>query len=243
MAGKQRHDDQRKHRGFGGGQPVLGRNAEKAQQPVEDALGRGVIQPQPHHGQRHAGGDAGQVVHGLENGLGLLSKGKDHHRNAEGDQQRQRNHNGGVDDRVEGRLIEEVEFGVFQGVGIVFQAHILGAEGLVVKEAGVNCADHGIQGENAENDHGGGNKNVSPQILVGEPELPAAQPFLLCAVHRLPPRRKYPPHRGGVGERFISRACRRRSFQRRRRREQPQRCGRRHPARWSHQPAAAGTWE
>ena len=87
VAGKQRHDDQRKHRSSGRGQPVLRRNTERTQQPVEYAVRRGIVQPQPHHGQRDAGCNAGQIIHCLENGLHLLVEGQDHHRDAEGHQQ------------------------------------------------------------------------------------------------------------------------------------------------------------
>lgn len=100
LAGKQRHDHQGQHRGLAGTQPVLDGQMEEGEQLVEQAGGRGIVDPQPHHRKRDAGGNGGQVVHGLKDRLQLLFKGHDKDGHREGDQQRKRHDHGGVDQRI-----------------------------------------------------------------------------------------------------------------------------------------------
>ena len=141
-------------------------------------------------------------------------------------------------------LVEQVELGILQGIHIVLQAHIFGAEGLIVEEAGVNCVEHRVKGEHAEDDHSGGNKDIAPLVIAGEDEFALGCQTVLCgSVHILPPGKEIAhPTEVGWADKSISRACRQRSCPRRSKRRQPRRCSRRLPERWPHQPAAAGTW-
>ena len=64
------------------------------------------------------------------------------------------------------------------------QADKFRAEGLVIEKAGVDRAEHGIQREDAENNHGGSDENIAPQVFIGKLQFMADWlPLLFCAVH------------------------------------------------------------
>ncbi len=77
---------------------------------LKQAGGRGIVDPQPHHRKRDAGGNGGQVVHGLKDRLQLLFKGHDKDGHREGDQQRKRTTTAVLDQRI---------FGDFQNRALV----------------------------------------------------------------------------------------------------------------------------
>ena len=165
LAGKQRHDHQGQHRGLAGAQPVLGGQVEEGEQLVEQAGGRGIVDPQPHHRKRDAGGHGGQVVHCLEHRLQLLFKGHDQDGHSKGDQQRKRYDHHGVDQRVFQRLPEQR---VGKGGLVVFQANKIRAEGFVILQAGNDSGDQRVDGKHQEKDDGRPNKRIAPQVIVGK---------------------------------------------------------------------------
>ena len=141
---------------------------EEGEQLVEQAGGRGIVDPQPHHRKRDAGGNGGQVVHGLKDRLQLLFKGHDKDGHREGDQQRKRHDHGGVDQRIFEGLPEQ---SVGEGGLVVLQADKVRAEGFVILQAGDDSRDQRVDGKHQKEDDGNADERIAPQIIVGEKGL------------------------------------------------------------------------
>ena len=156
---------------------------EHGEQLVEQARGRSVVDPQPHHAQRDPRGHRRQVVHGLEHRLQLFTKGHKHNCHRKREQQRNRHHHRGVNQGVLHGFPEQL---VLKGGCIIFQPHKIRAEGLVIFQAGLQRRKQRIDRKHHKEHQGHRNEQVPPQIVVCEKAPPAAQcgPAGPVAAHR-----------------------------------------------------------
>ncbi|MPL85674.1 hypothetical protein SDC9_31647 [bioreactor metagenome] len=137
---------------------VLGRQADRHEQFVDDAQWRLEIHPAPDPGNRHDRGDVGEHVDQPEKRLALRDEIQE-----QGDRKADRDHRGGAEDRITHRIAEGLEkYGVGEYRHIVSQADesCLLAQKAPVGEAHHQHVEHGAQPHADEEDEREGKKGV-----------------------------------------------------------------------------------
>ena len=157
-----RHRDDRRHRPEGIADPLLGRDAEHAEELVEEA-GRGAVDPGPDEADRDRRGDERQEVHRPDPG-DAPQRLVERERETERQRQPERHRH----DRVEGRVAERhPEPPVVEQPGVVVEADPVGrAQQVPAREADPERRDDRAGREEREADHHRRDEQPGPAFLV-----------------------------------------------------------------------------